>query len=84
LLLAGFPVLGVLIATGAADALGCTLNEGDVHPCPFLAIDLGSVLYDPFGLGWFGRVTLPAGALLLLAWLGAAVMFAIKRIAGRK
>ena len=66
-----------------ANALDCTLNEGDVHPCPFLGLDLGGLLYDLFVSGWFGLLTIPASAILLVVWFVVAVVFAIKHILAR-
>ena len=39
------PILVALTAGLVAAALGCQLDEGDVHACPLLGVDLGGVLY---------------------------------------
>jgi hypothetical protein len=82
LLFTGFPVICVMASSTFARTLGCTLNEGDVHPCPFLGVDLGGALYALFVSGWFGLLTIPLGAALLLMWLAAAIVFAARRMRG--
>ena len=39
------PILVALTAGLVAAALGCQLDEGNIHACPLLGIDLGGVLY---------------------------------------
>ncbi|HEX7531933.1 MAG TPA: hypothetical protein VF340_01720 [Methyloceanibacter sp.] len=72
-MLASLPVISVFTAGWIAASLGCVLNEGDVHPCPFHGFDLGEMLYGMAVMGWFALGTLPLGAialaLLLLAWI---------------
>jgi len=69
----GFLICSVFTAGWIATSLGCVLNEGDVHPCPFHGFDLGEMLYGMAVMGWFALGTLPLGAivlaLLLLAWI---------------
>ncbi len=83
LLVAGLPILCVLISITVAHALGCALDEGNPHPCPFFGFDLGGLLYDLAVSGWFGLLTIPAGAVLLMVWLVAAIVFAVKRLLAR-
>ena len=67
------PILVALTAGLVAATLGCQLDEGNIHACPLLGIDLGGVLYF-FGMfGWFTLMTIPFGAMGLLVWLGFAV-----------
>jgi hypothetical protein len=72
-LVAGAPVISVFTASAIASSLGCTLNEGDSHPCLFHGADLGETLYGMVVIGWFALGTLPMGAIalavLLLAWV---------------
>ena len=72
-LLASLPVISVFTASWIATSLGCVLNEGDVHPCPFHGVDLGEMLYGMTVMGWFALGTLPLGAialaLLLVVWI---------------
>ena len=78
LLFAALPIIGALTAGGVASALGCRLDEGNVHPCPFLGMDLGETLYAFGELGWLSLLTIPAGAPQLLFWLVAAVALTVK------
>ncbi|MEZ5788463.1 MAG: hypothetical protein R3D62_18740 [Xanthobacteraceae bacterium] len=68
LLFAALPLVNVAVAVGLASALGCTLNEAGVNPCPLLGIDLGQVLAGMAVLGWLGLAKIPAAAILILAW----------------
>lgn len=62
-----FPLLIALLASLIARACGCTLNEADPHACMLLGKDVGGLLYSMFVFGWFGMLTVPAGAIGLLA-----------------
>ncbi len=66
LLLSLLPVLSTLAASVTANALGCALDEGSIHPCPAFGADLGGALYTAAMLGWLGLVTLPFAALAAL------------------
>ena len=83
LLFAASPLISVALSMAVASGLGCVLNEGDAHPCPFLGIDLGYALYDLFVMGWFFLVTIPVGAVLLIGWLIAAIGLAFARLRAR-
>lgn len=77
---AGAPVISVVVAMVLAEANGCTLHEGFTNPCVIWGADRGELLYTMFVAGWFGLVTLPAGAIALLVWLVAAgVAFFLRR-----
>jgi hypothetical protein len=77
LLLAAAPLISAFVAGGIANALGCTLNEGGVSPCPFMGTDIGETLVVMFVLGWLAFVTLPWGLAALAIWLIAVgiIMF---------
>ena len=68
-LVAGAPVISVVTASAIASSLGCTLNEGDSHPCLFHGADLGETLYGMVVVGWFALGTLPMGAIALAVLL---------------
>jgi hypothetical protein len=68
LLVAAAPVISMVLSTWIAGGLGCKLDEGDTHPCLLAGIDIGDLLYDMFVMGWFGSLTIPLGALGLVAW----------------
>ncbi len=82
-LFAGLPVIGIVISTEIASALGCRLDEGNPHTCPFLGMDLGGLLYALFVSGWFGLFTIPVGVVLLLVWLIAAIVSAFIHLRAR-
>jgi hypothetical protein len=65
LLVALAPMISVMIAGFIAEANGCVLNEGNIHPCIVNGEDVGGTLYTMFVLGWFMLATLPMGALAL-------------------
>ena len=67
-LLAGSPVLSVLAASFVASWNGCTLHEGFANRCVMHGIDIGGLLYSMGILGWFMLITLPMGAVSLIAW----------------
>lgn len=63
------PVVGVLIASGIADANACVLHEGDSHPCMVGGRDVGGLLYGLFVLGWLMLATIPMGTVALVGWV---------------
>ena len=75
------PILVALTAGLVAVALGCQLDEGNIHACPLLGIDLGGVLYF-FGIMmfWVGFFTFPIAAIGFLVWLGFAVVLLVRRL----
>jgi hypothetical protein len=74
------PILVALTAGLVAVALGCQLDEGNIHACPLLGIDLGGVLYF-FGMfGWFTLMTIPFGGIGFLVWLSFAVVLRVRRL----
>jgi hypothetical protein len=74
------PILVALTAGLVAVALGCQLDEGNIHACPLLGIDLGGVLYF-FGMfGWFTLMTIPFGGIGFLVWLVFAVVLLVRRL----
>ncbi len=78
-LLALAPLISAFSASAIADANGCALDEGGVHPCVIGGTDYGETLSVMFVLGWFGLVTLPLGALAALVWcLVLAIVLVLK------
>lgn len=73
------PLLGALLAGAVADAHGCTLNEGSVHPCVIGGWDAGELLYAFGVMGWLMLVTVPVGTLTGIAGLGAWIAWLIAR-----
>lgn len=76
------PLISVIIAGSIADANGCTLNEGSVHPCIVGGNDMGSTLYAMGMMGWFMIATIPLGAGAVLVW--AVVLIVHRLYWGRK
>jgi hypothetical protein len=63
-----FPVFSLGIAVLIANGAGCTLDEGNIHACLVLGIDLGGTLYAMAVLGWLMIATIPLGGMLLACW----------------
>lgn len=63
------PIGGVIVASTVANANGCTVDEGSVHPCVIGGKDYGETLYTLGVLGWLMLLTLPAGAAAGFIWL---------------
>src|SRR5436190_20685442 len=62
--------VGSVVACGLiANAHGCRVDEGLVHPCMINGKDYGQLLYTLGVMGWLMLVTLPAGALAFVLWL---------------
>jgi hypothetical protein len=76
-----WPVISVLVASSIAEANGCALDEGSVHPCLVTGADWGEALYAMGVLGWLMLATLPLGGGALLVWL---IILLIHRIAWRR
>jgi hypothetical protein len=63
------PIGSVLVCGAIANAYGCKVDEGSVHPCIIKGQDYGHLLYTLGVLGWLMLVTLPAGLLAFVIWL---------------
>jgi hypothetical protein len=63
------PVGSVVACGWFANAHGCKVDEGSVHPCIVGGKDYGQLLYTLGVLGWLMLVTIPAGALALAIWV---------------
>jgi hypothetical protein len=62
------PLISAMLASVIANANGCALDEGGVHPCLMGGADYGEMLSVMFVSAWFGLVTLPIGALAAILW----------------
>lgn len=67
------PVGAAFVADLLANAHGCALEDGQIHPCVIGGIDWGWMLYGLFMTRWLMLFTLPMGLLAFLTWLGALV-----------
>ena len=66
--------IGSVVACGwIANAYGCKVDEGSVHPCIIGGVDRGELLYSMGVLGWLMLVTLPVGGLAFLVWLAILI-----------
>jgi hypothetical protein len=82
--IAWLPFLLVLTAGLFATVFGCTLNEGDSHPCVVAGIDFGELLYVAGVSGWFMLVTFPFMLLTLLVWFVLGIVFMVRRAQARR
>jgi hypothetical protein len=79
LVLCALPAVCVVGASVIAGAQGCALNEGSVNPCVVAGHDVGGLLYGMFLMGWGALFTIPIAALLLVFWIGAEGVNAVRR-----
>lgn len=75
-LLAGWPIMSVVIAGTIASWNGCTLHEGSANPCVVNGTDIGETLYAMGVMGWFMLATIPLGAIAFLGWTVAWALWA--------
>ena len=68
-LIALAPVASVVACSNIANAAGCRVDEGSVHPCMINGRDYGELLYTMGVMGWLMLITLPAGVLAFITWL---------------
>jgi hypothetical protein len=74
--------IGSVVACGwIANAHGCNVDEGSVHPCVINGVDRGELLYTLGVLGWLMLVTLPVGGMAFIGWL---VILIVHRTRWRK
>jgi hypothetical protein len=69
ILIALAPIGSVVACGWIANAHGCKVDEGSIHPCIVNGKDYGQLLYTLGVMGWFMLVTLPGGALAFGLWL---------------
>ena len=70
-----FAPIGSVVACGwIANAHGCKVDEGSVHPCIINGVDRGELLYQLGVLGWLMLVTLPVGAFAIAGWLVTLIL----------
>ncbi len=83
LFVAFLPVVSVAIAGGIANANGCQLDEGSVHPCIVNGQDVGETLYTMGVMGWLMLVTIPIGLGVVVLYLIIVVGYYIVRRVAR-
>ena len=84
LIVASSPMLSALTAELIAKANGCTLHEGNSHPCHVFGADIGMLLYTMFVLDWMMLLTIPFGFFALVGWLVALIAHLVLRWVRRK
>ena len=63
------PVGSVVVCNWVANAHGCRVDEGSVHPCMIGGKDYGQLLYTLGVMGWLMIATIPGGAFASVIWL---------------
>src|SRR5438046_10589764 len=63
------PIGSVMLCAAIANAYGCKVDEGSVHPCIINGHDYGELLYSLGVMGWFMLVTIPSGLVAFVSWL---------------
>jgi hypothetical protein len=58
-----------MLCGAIANAYGCKVDEGSVHPCVINGSDHGQLLYALGVLGWLMLVSLPIGLFTFVVWL---------------
>src|ERR1043166_9238178 len=81
ILLAFAPIGSVVLCAAIANAYGCKVDEGSVHPCIINGHDYGELLYSLGVMGWFMLVTIPAGLVAFVRW---RILLILHRVAWRK
>lgn len=74
------PLLSTMIAGAIANAHGCQLDEGSIHPCIVAGKDIGETLYSMGVMAWLMLITLPTG---LIAGVVILVVFIVLRVRRR-
>jgi hypothetical protein len=74
ILFAFAPMGSVMLCSWIANAYGCKVDEGSVHPCIIGGHDYGELLYDLGVMGWFMLVTLLGGVFVFIFWLIALIL----------
>jgi hypothetical protein len=75
------PIGSVMLCAWIANAHGCKVDEGSVHPCIINGHDYGELLYQLGVMGWFMLVTIPGGLAAFVSWL---IFLILHRVAWQK
>lgn len=81
ILFAFAPIGSVIMCAAIANAYGCKVDEGSVHPRIINGHDYGELLYSLGVMGWFMLVTIPGGLIAFACWL---VFLILHRVIWRK
>src|SRR5437773_9474470 len=74
------PIGSVMLCGAIANAYGCKVDEGSVHPCIISGHDYGELLYSLGVMGWFMLVTIPCG---LVAFVSLLIFLILHRVVWR-
>jgi hypothetical protein len=66
--IAALPVILVVLADFIASINGCRLDEGSVHPCKIIGVNIGGLLTGMFVCGWLALASLPFGFIALIVY----------------
>jgi hypothetical protein len=75
------PIGSVMLCSAIANAGGCKVDEGSVHPCIINGHDYGQLLYSLGVLGWLMLVTIPGGLFAFAVWF---ILLTLHRASWRK
>jgi hypothetical protein len=75
------PIGSVILCSVIANACGCKVDEGSVHPCIINGHDYGHLLYSLGVLGWLMLVTIPGGLFAFVVWF---ILLILHRASWRK
>ena len=78
-LLAGWPIVPVVMAGLIASWNRCTLHEGFANACVVNGYDLGGALYAMSMMGWYMLGTIPLGALAFVVWTIGWILWSVLR-----
>lgn len=81
-LIAFGPLLATLSAGLVAQSHGCALDEGSVHPCIVLGMDIGELLYGLAVVGWLFLLTLPLAVAVVAGWIALAIVVLLRAVRG--
>lgn len=80
LIFAFSPIIVATLAGFLGSCLGCNINEGGTDPCYRLGIPLGIILSAFFTMGWFMLITIPLGAIAIVAWTIFCIIIWLKKM----
>jgi hypothetical protein len=75
------PVGTAIVSASIANAYGCKVDEGSVHPCIINGHDYGHLFYTLGVLGWLMLLTLPGSVFAITIWL---IVLILHRVSWRK
>src|SRR5260370_25046190 len=75
------PIGSVMLCGAIANAYGCKVDEGSVHPGMINGHDYGEFLYSLGVMGRFMLVTIPGGLVAFASWL---IFLILHRVVWRK